>query len=263
MQRKINLATVIVVFLAFFFSSSSLIAYNTKSYSVFYKKPIEKNDRTTLKNIPEVSPKENSEKEIKTDSLRVSEKKDTLKISDEIENTNLIKPVYPAFKESEVPFFSQFKDISSTKWQKIGCGVASLAMLIDYYKPGEVSVDNLLNEGINSGAYLTNQGWTHQGLASLADDHGLKGKPYDFSNMSMDNAFSQIKTALEKGPVIASVHYTFDPKNPIPHLVVINSIVGETVTYNDPADDSGGKKISATTFKSAWKKRYIAVLPSV
>ena len=57
-------------------------------------------------------------------------------------------PVIP-----DVPFYSQFKDITSSSWQKVGCGVTSLAMVIDYYKPDAVSVNTLLKQGITSGSY--------------------------------------------------------------------------------------------------------------
>jgi len=165
----------------------------------------------------------------------------------------------------DVPFYSQLQDISSTKWKKLGCGIASTAMLIEFYKPGAISsVDSLLDEGIASGAYLNGAGWIHKGLASLAEDYGLTGRNYDLSTASMNTAFTQFKTALNEGPVIASVYYTFDPQSPIPHLVVVNGIDGDTVYYNDPSEKSGKGSISATKFKKAWKKRYIEVrLPAV
>ena len=53
---------------------------------------------------------------------------------------------------------------------------------------------------------------------------------------------------------MASVHYKFDPKNPIPHLVVINGISNDLVYYNDPASASGGKNISVQDFMEAWKQ---------
>lgn len=158
-----------------------------------------------------------------------------------------------------VPFFSQFSDISETNWKKKGCGIVSLTMLINYYKPGEVSVDELLDEGIRSGAYIKNAGWSHKGLALLANDHSLSGKNYDLSTSNMNTAFSELEKSLKKGPVIASVHYSFDPKNPIPHLVVINGIKGNILYYNDPTETSGGGIISAEAFKLSWKKRYIEV----
>lgn len=159
----------------------------------------------------------------------------------------------------EVPFFSQFNDISDPNWKKIGCGIASLAMLIDFYKPDSISVDNLLDEGITAGAYISDAGWSHAGLISLAKAHGLTGDSHGLSNLSMDEAFSELKNALTEGPVIASVHYTFQPTNPIPHLVVVTDVDGEMVYYNDPAEVSGGGSVSVEQFKSAWKKRYIEI----
>ncbi|MDO8669686.1 MAG: C39 family peptidase [Candidatus Buchananbacteria bacterium] len=160
----------------------------------------------------------------------------------------------------EVPFYSQFSDISSVKWQKLGCGIASLAMLIDFYKPKIVpSVDALLREGINAGAFINGAGWSHQGLVLLASKYGLKGESYDLSRADADAAFAKFKEILKEGPVIASVHYKFEPQNPIPHLVVINGIDNDMIYFNDPASASGGKNISVQDFIKAWKKRFIAV----
>jgi uncharacterized protein YvpB len=161
----------------------------------------------------------------------------------------------------KVPFYSQFKDITAAKWQKVGCGIASMAMLINYYQPGEVNVDDLLSEGIKAGAYLEDAGWIHQGLINLATKHGLTGETHDLSGSDMDTAFTTLTKAVNKGPVMASVHYTFDPKNPIPHLVVISGIKDGLVYYNDPAGKGAGESISTAKFQSAWKKRYIGVHP--
>jgi len=185
-------------------------------------------------------------------------------IKKEVVKTNIIEAIVAKVADVEtsffdVPFFSQFKDISATNWKKVGCGVASLTMIIDYYEPGEISVDALLDEGINSGAY-TDAGWSHRGLALLAEDHGLFGTTRDFSSHSMDTAFEKFETAVKEGPVIASVHYTFDPASSIPHLVVINGIDGDILSYSDPADGQG--TISIEKFKRAWKKRYIEIRPS-
>lgn len=161
----------------------------------------------------------------------------------------------------DVPYFSQFSDISTVSWKKIGCGIASLNMLINYYKPQEITTDSLLDEGIKSGAYIKNAGWSHQGLALLAENHGLSGKTHDYSSSNIETAFGKLEMSLKEGPVIASVHYTFEPTNPIPHLVVINGIDGDTLNYSDPADGQG--KISVEKFKSAWKKRYIEIRPAI
>lgn len=161
-----------------------------------------------------------------------------------------------------VPFYSQFTDITPVAWKKIGCGVASLAMLIEFYKPGTVVVDTLLQEGISADAYLQNAGWTYAGLIGISKKYGLGGMSHDIAGMSMDAAFTKLESALEEGPVMVSVHYTFDPKNPIPHLVVATGVKDDMVYYNDPADVFGGGSVSITQFKSAWKKRYIEIRPT-
>ncbi len=159
-----------------------------------------------------------------------------------------------------VPFYSQFKDITSATWQKVGCGVTSLAMIIDYYKSA-VPVNTLLKEGVAAGAYLQNAGWTYKGLIGLSQKYGLKGNSYDLGKLGTDAAFSQFKDSLKNGPVIASVHYKFDPKSTIPHLVVINGIKGDILYYNDPAAKVGEKQISTADFLKAWKKRFIVIRP--
>jgi ABC-type bacteriocin/lantibiotic exporter with double-glycine peptidase domain len=160
-----------------------------------------------------------------------------------------------------VPFYSQFKDITSSKWKKVGCGIASLAMLIDYYEPA-VSVDVLLKQGIDSNAYLDSAGWTYKGLISISEKYGLEGNSYDLAKKSSEDAFIELKDSLKSGPVMASIHYKFDPKSPIPHLVVINGIEDDVMYYNDPAEKSGGGHISTDVFLKAWKKRFIVIRPA-
>lgn len=161
-----------------------------------------------------------------------------------------------------VPFYSQFADISSPQWKKIGCGIASLAMLIEFYEPGSVTVDTLLQEGIAADAYLTSAGWTYAGLIGISKKYGLGGRSYDLGHQSTESAFEALTEALEDGPVMVSVHYTFTPTNPIPHLAIATGIRDGRFFYNDPADSSGDKSISIEQFKSAWKKRYIEFRPT-
>lgn len=173
----------------------------------------------------------------------------------------LVVPFYISNPVKDVPFYSQFYDISSTKWQGLGCGIADLAMLIEFYQPGVVSVDTLLQEGIAAGAFINGAGWSHNGLVRLSRQYGLGGASYNFSHLNDNDAFVQFEKFLKEGPVIASVHYTFDPNNLIPHLVVINGIDGDTLYYNDPAEASAGNKISVSDFIKGWKKRFIVVRP--
>jgi len=161
----------------------------------------------------------------------------------------------------QVPFYSQFNDITSPSWQKVGCGIASLAMLVDYYKPA-VPVDTLLEQGIASGAYLTNAGWTYKGLIGVAGKYGLTGESYDLASLGQKGAYAELKKYLSDGPVMVSVHYKFDPASTIPHLVVINGIKGDTLYYNDPAARAGAGEISSEKFLAAWKNRFIVLRPA-
>jgi ABC-type bacteriocin/lantibiotic exporter with double-glycine peptidase domain len=174
----------------------------------------------------------------------------------------VIQSVQIAEKVPEVPFYSQFGDISSPKWRKVACGVTALAMIINYYETDATSPDTLLQQGIDDGAYVSGAGWSHQGLALLSEKYGFEGKPHDLSGSAGTIAFAKFKELLKDGPAIVSVHYKMDPKNPIPHLVVINGIDGETLYYNDPAAREPKKEISAENFQKAWKKRFIIIRPA-
>jgi ABC-type bacteriocin/lantibiotic exporter with double-glycine peptidase domain len=134
-------------------------------------------------------------------------------------------------------------------------------MIIDYYSSETISVDALLKEGVSNGAYDTNAGWKHGGLISLSEKYGLEGESKDLSSFKKDAAFTKLKSFLDEGPVMVSVHYKFDPKNPIPHLVVLEGIKDGYVYYNDPATSVGQKKISVADFQKAWKKKLIVIRP--
>ncbi len=162
----------------------------------------------------------------------------------------------------EVPFYSQFKDIKYTKWQKVGCGVASLAMIIDYYKPEAISVNKILEQGIASNSYLNSAGWIHSGLIAISKKYGLDGKSYDLTSNTEKVAYTKLKEQLKGGPVMVSVHYKFDPKNPIPHLVVIDAINGDKVYYSDPASDKGNKVLTLAKFRASWNKKFIVIRPA-
>ncbi len=173
------------------------------------------------------------------------------------EATPKAKPLVSQSGVFFVPFYSQLTDITAPEWKKIGCGIASLAMLIEFHNPDSLtSVDTLLQEGIAADAY-SSVGWTYAGLIAVSHKYGLNGTTHDFGGSSMDVAFTAFEKALSVGPVMASVHYTFTPTNPIPHLVIVTGIKGDTLYYNDPAEPSGNGSIPVSQFKSSWKKRYI------
>jgi predicted double-glycine peptidase len=136
-------------------------------------------------------------------------------------------------------------------------------MVIEYYEPNSVSVDTLLTEALASGAYDKNAGWIHKKLINLSGKYGLEGNSYDVTKLSKEKAYASLESHLKGGPVIVSVHYKFDPKSTIPHLVVIDGVDKDTLYYNDPAAKSGEKQISKALFLKAWKSKFIVIRPVV
>lgn len=178
-----------------------------------------------------------------------------------IETMKSVAEVKPKSTLTTVPFYSQFTDISAPEWRGVGCGIASLAMIIEYYTDETVNVDALLAKGVANNAFLKDAGWTHGGLIALSNRYGLGGESVSVAHLNMNDAFDALTKEVEEGPVMVSVHYTFEPTNPIPHLVVIADIKDGKVFYNDPAEKGGGGSISVEKFERAWKKRYISIRP--
>ncbi len=158
-----------------------------------------------------------------------------------------------------VPFYSQFQDISRPEWRGQSCGIASMAMAIEFYKPKSFSITKLLSQAINSGAYDPAVGWKHQQLAELADRYGLVGTNYDFSEADNETALNNLEAALKEGPVVVSIHNKFDPRATLGHIVVLTGFENEFMLYNDPASAKVEKKISTLDFLKGWKKRFITV----
>lgn len=180
----------------------------------------------------------------------------------ELQKNTIESPKKTETEIPEVPFYSQFSDIQFPEWRGKSCGVASLAMIINFYKPNSALPQTLLEDGLTSGAYLKNAGWLHSGLINLAKQYGLNGVSYELSSFSKEAAFEKFKTLLKEGPLMASIFYKFDPQSPIPHLVIINGISDDKIYYNDPAETSGGKSISIENFLIGWKQRFIVFRPN-
>lgn len=158
-----------------------------------------------------------------------------------------------------VPLYSQISDISSVAWQQKGCGVADIAMIVEFYKPNTTTVDKILAEALKEGVYVKNVGWSHSGLASLAVKHGLVGKTLDLSTLKNEAALDQFKDIVKEGPVIASIHRGFNSKSPYGHLIVITGFDDKLVYYNDPGKRDGIKTIAVADFMKGWKKRLIVI----
>lgn len=161
----------------------------------------------------------------------------------------------------DVPLYSQIRDISWTEWQQKGCGVADVAMLVNYYKPETTNVQAVLENGIKSGAYVKNVGWSHDGLAKLASRYGLIGKVHAFWDYDRTTALSEFKKIIDEGPAIASIHRNFDPKLSFGHLIVITGYDENFVYFNDPGKKDGIRTVPVSQFMNGWKRKLIVIRP--
>lgn len=182
---------------------------------------------------------------------------------------NTISPTTPVVTQVEapitmpydVPLYSQIADISSVEWKQKGCGVADVAMIVNFYKPKTTTVQKSLEDAIALGAYQKNVGWKHDGLAALAKKYGMDGKVQDFSKLNNLDAFNQFKDVIKEGPAIASIHRNFDPKLSFGHLIVITGFDDNQIFYNDPGKHDGIRKVSITDFMKGWKRKLIVIRP--
>jgi hypothetical protein len=106
-----------------------------------------------------------------------------------------------------LPFRSQSWDL--TQWERLGfsseteanywqdssCGVLCLGMILDAVSQTAPSTKELIDRGISFKAYTDNTGWSHEGLAALAQSYGLsatkknRSHPQLSSNYSKRNSF--------------------------------------------------------------------------
>lgn len=134
--------------------------------------------------------------------------------------------------------------------------------MIDFYKPDTVSVNALLQQGISAGAYDQSVGWNFGGLIQLAEQYGFAGSFVDLSKLKAKSAIARFEASLKNGPLILSVHNKFNPKDALPHLIVIDGIKNNIVYYNDPAAKVGKKQILLTKLVKGWEKKMIVLRPA-
>ncbi|MDE2019865.1 MAG: C39 family peptidase [Patescibacteria group bacterium] len=164
---------------------------------------------------------------------------------------------------NRLPDISQYLDLPLKNWKARSCGIAALATVIGFWNGGTPDLKKLRQEAVAGHAYQKGVGWRHKELASLALRYGLKGKNFDWAPEPEKIAWKKFRQALKKGPVIASIHKDFKPRNG-GHLIVANRIRAGKIFYHEPASRTRKgiiRSVSVNKFKTGWKKRIIAVNP--
>ena len=72
-----------------------------------------------------------------------------------------------------IPLVDQF-EASDKFWKRRACGVAVIKMILTFQNKDlrHISLDELIREGLECGAYTEDVGWKHQGLVCLAGKYG-------------------------------------------------------------------------------------------
>jgi len=184
-----------------------------------------------------------------------------------------------------VPYYSQQEDVVDEPWKSRSCGVVSLAMVMKYFGIEFQDIDSLIREGLIIGAHEDGIGWKHDGLISLAHNHGLAGYREEFRSVIVDivnklfsasnfeeklleQGIAKISHAIEsKDPVIISLDSAFYGSNDS-HLVPLvgikkeeNKVSGFYYHEPNPKDNNPPEYrfIDIEQFRKHWRKMAIFV----
>lgn len=138
----------------------------------------------------------------------------------------------------DLPSYSQLLDVSDPAYQRRACGAASLAMLLGGCSlETPPTVDEVLERGIEFGAYKPGAGWKHREMAALARSFGVHAHNEDWSGDPGWAAWEHLEDAVARSPVMASVTKEFSPSEDS-HLIVICAMTEDTASVYDPFRDS-------------------------
>lgn len=169
----------------------------------------------------------------------------------------------------DVPYYSQYLDVSDENWKSRACGILCLKMVIDFYKQSNLSADEFLKEGISRGGFGPS-GWIHDILVDMAKDFDMtsRRKEYKSQDDNEESAIKEILNFLENNqPVIVSAVKNFSEPDKF-HLVVLTGLEkdGDEIKgfyYHDPdsydKEDGKHKFVLIKTFKNYWRKMAIYV----
>lgn len=167
----------------------------------------------------------------------------------------------------EIPFYSQFTDVTLEEWKERACAPTCLKMVLDFLDPARTvfTIDDLIKEGLGIGAYQDGIGWIHIGLVRLAHNHGFLGYNEEFrsldkevENQFIEKTIEKIKDKIEAGlPVIVSCAINWDEIHR-PHQVVIVGFDENGFYYHEPhketKEEGANRFVDFQTFRTHWRK---------
>lgn len=101
-----------------------------------------------------------------------------------------------------VPYYSQYIDVSDPFWMIRACGVTCLKMVAEYQGVNVPDIVSLCNEAKERGGYDMINGWTHDYLVTKAQEFGLQAHRSE----GLTHITDEIIASLQAGnPVMVSV----------------------------------------------------------
>jgi uncharacterized protein YvpB len=167
----------------------------------------------------------------------------------------------------DIPFYSQFTNVTLEEWKERACAPTCLKMALDFLGEWkfEKSIDELIIEGLEIGAYQEGVGWIHNGLVRLAHNYGFFAYSEEFRSLDkniennfFDKAIEKIKSKIDAGlPVIVSCSKNWDEVHKY-HQVVVTGYDDAGFFYHEPhketAEEGAHRHVSFDTFRIHWRK---------
>lgn len=163
-----------------------------------------------------------------------------------------------------IPLVDQL-EASDKFWKYRACGVATLKMMLVYQNKdlNRISLDELIREGVELGAYVEDVGWRHQGLVDLAQKYGVSltfQKEFFKTEKDKTKGLKIINKGLRsKRPVAVSVHPGFNGQKDS-HLLLIAGMrlknkLATGYHIRDPFEGIRGHKYFVTKkeFLDGWR----------
>ena len=171
-----------------------------------------------------------------------------------------------------VPYYSQYLDVTNTMWQPRACGIACLKMILDTDYARSLTLDEMIDQGCAIGAH-GEYGWKHAGLVALARQYGTKLSRAEWRHgdtKSQDELNEEgiqfLITHLRSGrPAIVSAIKKFQEADKFHMMVLTGFEEKEGVVigfyYHDSDFQVRGEGenlfVSIDTFRSKWRRMAI------
>jgi len=193
----------------------------------------------------------------------------------------------------DIPYHSQFDEITVPEWKERGCAIACLKMCFDFLEPnktpsvtdlfaeGQIIIEDMINKGLLKLENINAHGWPHDVVTLIAHNHGITSYREEFRSIDVDiknKTFSQNinEAGILKDKGIQKIRETLENKKPVivsvmrkngPHQIVVVGFednLGTTTGFyiNDPDNRTGEKQgifMSLSEFSDSWKKFAIFV----